>query len=84
MGGFGGPGWNAEDVVLPGTDNRDRVTLFYRDLQGCGDFLFGRPQFAGKIAFAPEIVYNTDESARFFENPWTAEGWNKRQVSVYT
>jgi hypothetical protein len=84
MGGFGGPEWNAEDIILPGTDERDRVTLFYRDLQECGDFQFGRPWFAGKMAFAPEIIYDGDESARLFENPWTAEAWNERQVSVQT
>jgi hypothetical protein len=81
MGGFGGPEWHAEEVILHGTDNRDRVTLFYRDLQESGDFLFGRPWFAGKMAFAPEIHYNSDESAQLFDNPWTAEGWNEIQVS---
>jgi hypothetical protein len=83
MGGFGGPEWHAEDVVLTGTDNSDRVTLFYRDLQECGDFLFGRPWFAGKMTFAPEIHYDPDELARLFDNPWTAEEWNERQVSKY-
>jgi hypothetical protein len=83
MGGFGGPEWHAEDVVLPGTDGTDRVTLFYRDLQECGDFQFGRPWFAGKMSLAPEIHYDADELARLIDNPWTAEDWNERQVSKH-
>ncbi|KAF8593531.1 hypothetical protein BDV93DRAFT_452426, partial [Ceratobasidium sp. AG-I] len=82
MGGFGGPEWNVEDVSLPGTHKEDRVTLFYRDPQACGDFQFGRPWFAGKMTFAPEIHYDSDEAARLFENPWTADEWNERQVSI--
>ncbi|KAB5589642.1 hypothetical protein CTheo_6915 [Ceratobasidium theobromae] len=82
MEGFGGPGWNAEDVILPGTDENDRVTLFYRDLQESADFQFGRPWFAGKMSFGPEIHYNADESERLIGNPWTAEDWNKRQNTL--
>ncbi|KAG8731261.1 hypothetical protein FRC10_001914, partial [Ceratobasidium sp. 414] len=78
MGGFGGPKWNVEDVVL--SDARgDKVTLFYRNLQDCADFLFGRPQFAGKMTFSPEIHYDSDETTRLYENPWTADDWNERQ-----
>jgi hypothetical protein len=82
MEGFGGPGWNAEDVILAGTDENDRITLFYRELQESADFQFGRPWFAGKMSFAPEIHYNTEESEILISNPWTAEDWNKRQVSA--
>lgn len=71
MEGFGGPKWNAEDVLLSGADKRDRVTLFYRDPQEGGDFLFGRPHFAGKMSTAPEFLYDGDDATRLFENPWT-------------
>lgn len=81
MGGFGGPEWNVTDVIVPGTDEKDKVTLFYRDPQEGGDFLFGRPQFAGKMSFAPEMHYDNEETSRLFGNPWTAEDWNERQVS---
>lgn len=81
MGGFGGPEWNVVDVELPHTDKRDKVTLFYRDPQAGGDFLFGRPQFAGKMSCAPEFHYDSEETARLFTNPWTADGWSERQVS---
>ncbi|KAF8606747.1 hypothetical protein BDV93DRAFT_436593 [Ceratobasidium sp. AG-I] len=79
MEGFGGPKWNAEDVLLSGADKRDRVTLFYRDPQEGGDFLFGRPHFAGKMSTAPEFLYDGDDATRLFENPWTADGWHEQQ-----
>jgi hypothetical protein len=82
MGGFGGPEWHAEDVILPGTDEKDRVTLFYRDLEKCADFQFGRPWFAGKMKYAPEIHYDANEGARLYEHPCTAEEWNEEQVSA--
>ncbi|KAG8732993.1 hypothetical protein FRC10_000496 [Ceratobasidium sp. 414] len=80
MGGFGGPKWNAEDVFLSDAPH-DKTTLFYRKLDDCADFLFGRPQFAGKLAFGPEMHYNSDEATRLYDNPWTADDWNERQVS---
>ncbi|KAG9074521.1 hypothetical protein FRC06_010625, partial [Ceratobasidium sp. 370] len=79
MDGFGGPKWRMEDVILPDTDQRDRVTLFFRDPEACGDFLFGQPHFAGKMSFAPEFHYDADEAARLFENPWTADEFHERQ-----
>ncbi|KAG8737646.1 hypothetical protein FRC10_007969 [Ceratobasidium sp. 414] len=80
MGGFGEPKWNAEDIVLPGAPH-DKATLFYRKLDDCADFLFGRPQFAGMMTFAPEMHYDLDETTRLYDNPWTADDWNERQVS---
>ncbi|KAG9100287.1 hypothetical protein FRC06_004316 [Ceratobasidium sp. 370] len=82
MGGFGGPEWKACDIILPGTDAKDQVTLFYRDPQACGDFQFGRPWFTGKMSFAPEIHYDEDEYARLIDNPWKADAWNERQDSL--
>ncbi|KAG9095404.1 hypothetical protein FS749_010515, partial [Ceratobasidium sp. UAMH 11750] len=76
---FGGPEWNSEDIVLPDTDSKDKVTFFWRDLQDTADFMFGCPRFAGKMAYAPEIHYNADETTRLYENPWTARDWNERQ-----
>jgi hypothetical protein len=80
MSGFGGPEWHAEDILLPHTQKEDRATLFYRNLEECGDFLFGRPRFAGKMAFGPEMHCDSDETTRLYENPWTADYWNNRQV----
>ena len=81
MAGFGGPEWNTADVEVPGTDRRDRVTLLYRDPKVAGDFLFGRPQFAGKMSYTPEFQYDAEEAERLIGNPWTADAWNERQVS---
>lgn len=81
MGGFGGPEWNAADVVVPGTEEKDKVILLYRDPQEAADFLFGRPQFAGKMSFGPEFQYDAAEAERIIGNPCTASAWNERQVS---
>ncbi|KAG9077654.1 hypothetical protein FRC06_008786, partial [Ceratobasidium sp. 370] len=82
MGGFGRPEWHAEDVRLPGADDKDIATLLYRDPQESADFLFGCLWFAGKMVFAPEIHYNTDEEERLLGNPWTANGWGERQNTL--
>ncbi|KAG9122038.1 hypothetical protein FRC07_001749, partial [Ceratobasidium sp. 392] len=79
---FGGPEWKSEDITLSDTDPRDKATLFWRDLQDTADFMFGSPHFAGKMMYAPEIHYNADETARLYENPWTAEDWNKQQNTL--
>ncbi|KAG9121596.1 hypothetical protein FRC07_002390 [Ceratobasidium sp. 392] len=79
---FGGPEWFAEDIVLPHTRKEDKVTLFFRNLQECGDFLFSRPWFAGKMAFAPEKHFEMDDTTRLYENPWTADYWNDRQKTL--
>ncbi|KAG8690048.1 hypothetical protein FRC08_010693 [Ceratobasidium sp. 394] len=83
MGGFGGPKWNAEDIVLPGAPH-DKATLFYRKLDDCADFLFGQARFAGKMSFAPEKHYDGDETTRLYDNPWTADDWNERQKTLPT
>jgi hypothetical protein len=80
MEGFGGPKWYAEDITLSDAP-KDKATLFYRDLKECGDFQFGRPWFAGKMNFAPEIIFDSDDVMRLYENPWTTDEWNRRQVS---
>jgi hypothetical protein len=82
MDGFGGPEWHAEDVMLADAP-KDKLTLFYRDLQECGDFLFGRPTFLGKMAFGPEKLFEVDDQTRLYENPWTGDYWNERQVSIH-
>ncbi|KAG8738804.1 hypothetical protein FRC10_006456 [Ceratobasidium sp. 414] len=81
MGGFGGPKWNSGDVVLPGAPH-DKATLFYRKLDECADFLFGQPRFAGKMSFTPEMHYDSDNTTRLYENPWTADDWNERQKTL--
>jgi hypothetical protein len=80
MEGFGGPKWHVEDIILPDAP-KDKVTLFYRDLQECSDFQFGRPWFAGKMDFGPQVVYRVDDDARLYENPCTGDHWNERQAS---
>ncbi|KAG8705804.1 hypothetical protein FRC09_002747 [Ceratobasidium sp. 395] len=82
MSGFGGPEWYSEDILLSHTHKDDRVTLFFRDIEKCADFLFSRPWFAGKMAFAPEKHYNSEETDRLYENPWTADYWNDRQKTL--
>ncbi|KAG8731870.1 hypothetical protein FRC10_001395, partial [Ceratobasidium sp. 414] len=78
---FGGPEWHAVDVALAGAE-KDKATLFYRDIEACADYLFGRPLFTGKMAFAPEQLFDSDNETRLYENPWTADYWNQRQASL--
>ncbi|QRV99071.1 hypothetical protein RhiJN_27090 [Ceratobasidium sp. AG-Ba] len=81
MDGFGGPDWYAEDITLASAE-KDKETLFYRDIQVCADFLLGWPYFAGKMAFAPEQLFASDDVTRLYENPWTADWWKQQQDSL--
>lgn len=81
MEGFSRPKWYAEDIILPDAP-KDKITLFFCDLQECGDFQFGRPWFAGKMSFGPEMHFDSDNVTQLFANPWTGDGWNERQVSM--
>jgi hypothetical protein len=82
MEGFGGPAWHTEDIMLPDAP-RDKITLFYRNLEECADLQFGRPWFVGRMDFGPQIVYSADGATRLYENPCMADDWNERQVSKH-
>ncbi|KAG9092719.1 hypothetical protein FRC06_011822 [Ceratobasidium sp. 370] len=74
---FSGPEWVHADVKLPEAPG-ERHSFFYRNLEKCGDFLFGTPRFAGKMAFAPTVVLGKD-GVREYTSPHTADYLNKRQ-----
>ncbi|KAG8788454.1 hypothetical protein FRC12_014553 [Ceratobasidium sp. 428] len=81
MGAFGGPQWHDDDIALADAP-KDKSTLFFKDIQKCADYLLGRAQFAGKMAFSPEKHYEADDTTRVFGNPWTADDWGERQESL--
>jgi hypothetical protein len=78
---FGAPDWHHEEVTLAEAP-LDNVPMMYRCLEETGDFLIGTPSFSGKIAFAPEVRMNKDESMRFFSDMHTVDAFHKQQVSA--
>jgi hypothetical protein len=80
MSAFGGPEWHVEDVAISEAP-KDKVIFFYKDLEKCADFQLGQARFAGKMSFAPEKHFDADDITRLYDNPWTADDWNERQVS---
>jgi hypothetical protein len=75
---FSGPKWEHLDVSLSEAP-ADKHSFFYRDLEKCGDYLFGTPRFAGKMTFAPTVVFGKD-GVREYGSPHSADHINQRQV----
>lgn len=55
MSGFGGPPWHTRDIVLPEAP-MEKHLLVFRDVEKCGDHLFGCPRFAGQMDYGPRVV----------------------------
>ncbi|KAB5588013.1 hypothetical protein CTheo_8545 [Ceratobasidium theobromae] len=70
-----------EDVILPDAP-KDKVTLLLHNLEECGDFQFGQPWFAGKMAFGAKKHFESDDATQLFETPWTLDGWNEQQNTL--
>lgn len=64
MADFGAPKMNLAEVRLAEAPN-DRHLLAYRCVEKCGDYLFGNPNFAGHMAFAPVVEFGPDGIRRF-------------------
>jgi hypothetical protein len=55
--------------------------VFYRDIIGCIRELFGKPELASTMKFAPERHYtDEDETLRVYSDLHTGRWWWKTQV----
>ncbi|KAG1786942.1 uncharacterized protein HD556DRAFT_1313146 [Suillus plorans] len=68
----GRPKFRREQVVIAG----EAFDIFYRDIIECIKDLFGNPDFADFLVFAPEHHYtDADETVRLFSDMHTGKWW---------
>ncbi|KAG2130636.1 uncharacterized protein EDB93DRAFT_1255833 [Suillus bovinus] len=73
------PKFHHEQVVVAG----EAFDIFYRDIIGCIKDLFGNPDFADFLVFAPEHHYtDADETVWLFSDMHTSEWWWNTQKTL--
>ncbi|KAG1884424.1 hypothetical protein F4604DRAFT_1878757 [Suillus subluteus] len=75
----GRPKFRREQVVIAG----EAFDIFYRDVIKCIKDLFGNPDFADFLVFAPERHYtDADETVRLFSDMHTGKWWWNTQKTL--
>lgn len=73
----GRPLFRRKDVII----GQERVEFYYRDVLECIRSLFGDPQYAEDLVFAPERHYTTHErKSRLYHEMYTCDWWWTIQV----
>lgn len=63
------------------TFGEERLEFYYRDVMNCIRTIYGDPQFAHHLVFAPERHYTTQErTCRIYNELYTGDWWWKVQV----
>lgn len=76
----GRPRFRREQVVVAG----EAFDILYRDILECIKDLYGNPDFADFLVFAPERHYtDTDKTVRYFGDMHTGKWWWSTQVSSH-
>lgn len=74
--GVGGPKWHAQKIVLPDAPLEDLV-MWVRNIEDVCDYLIGRPNLAGEITFAPEVIYTSDDETQIVNEMPTGRRWHE-------
>jgi hypothetical protein len=75
----GRPKFKREQIVVAG----EAFDIYYRDVIECVKSLYGDPDFAKYLAFAPERHYSDeDETIRLFHDMHTGKWWWDTQVRM--
>lgn len=65
-------------------DDGEPIVMFYRDPIECIQKLFSKPEFKGKMVYAPQKEFRADnEEDRVYSEMWTSNWWWEIQVSEY-
>ena len=68
------PRWKADEIEVEGGDNKDHLTLYYRDGLECFKFLLANPLFAEHMDFNPRREYAAaDRSERLYNEIMTGD-----------
>lgn len=74
----GCPTFQCKEVSFGG----ETLEFYYRDVMKCIQAIYGDPQFADDLVFAPERHYTSQERAcRIYNDLHTGDWWWKVQVS---
>jgi Plavaka transposase len=75
--GPGRPCFQRKDLII----GQERLEFYYRDMLECIRSLFGDPQFAQDLVFAPERHYTSHErKSRLYHEMYTGDWWWTIQV----
>jgi hypothetical protein len=71
------PNFRCKEVSFGG----ERLEFYYRDVMKCIRAIYGDPQFAQDLVFAPERHYtNQERTCRVYDEMYTCDWWWKVQV----
>lgn len=74
------PKFRREQIVVAG----EAFDVFYRDVIECVKALYGDPDFADFLVFAPERHYaDKEQTVRLYHDMHTGKWWWDTQVSLY-
>lgn len=75
----GRPVFKRQEIVVGG----EAFDVYFRPIMDCVRALYGDPEFAQDLVFAPERHYaDPDKTIRLYHDLHTAEWWWKTQVST--
>ncbi|KAG8706662.1 hypothetical protein FRC09_002291 [Ceratobasidium sp. 395] len=77
--GFGGPEWFSQQIPpnhFPEAQENN-ITMFFRDIRECLDYLIARPDLAGNMIFHPEVVFADDDKIQVFSEMPTGNLWRE-------
>ncbi|TFK52086.1 hypothetical protein OE88DRAFT_1679776 [Heliocybe sulcata] len=68
----GRPAFKREEIVISG----EAFDVYFRDIMQCTAALFGDPEFASHLVFAPERHYaDADKTTRVYHDMYTGKWW---------
>jgi hypothetical protein len=73
------PKFERHDIVIEG----ETFEVYFRDIMDCINSLYGNPEFAPHLVFAPERHYSdTDKTRRVYHDMYTGKWWWETQVHI--
>jgi hypothetical protein len=73
------PKFERHDIVIEG----ETFEVYFRDVMDCINSLYGNPEFAPHLVFAPERHYSdADKTCRVYHDMYTGKWWWETQVHI--
>jgi Plavaka transposase len=73
------PKFERHDIVI----EDETFQVYFRDIMDCIALLYGNPEFAPHLTFAPECHYSdTDKKHRIYHDMYTGKWWWETQVHI--
>jgi hypothetical protein len=72
------PKFERHDIVIEG----ETFQVYFRNIMDCIASLYGNPEFAPHLVFAPERHYSDQEKCRIYHDMYTGRWWWETQVHI--